>query len=65
MLGLAQMAARLAQRRISSTGFAIVRNSDGAMRLSPRYIVVNHPQWAPRNMEYYEICDRISRGEKP
>lgn len=61
MLGLAQMAATLAEHRF--TGFVILPN--GVVLLASRENAHEDPKEFPCSAEYYHICDRITRGEKP
>lgn len=60
MLGLAQMAAHLAQMR---KGLVIV--DQGHIDIVKRKSAENFPSAFPSSAEYYRICDRIARGEKP
>jgi hypothetical protein len=61
MMGLADMAMRLAEERgpNSTKGFWTTRHLDPAPRKCAR------PETHPVSAEYYAIIDRISRGEKP
>lgn len=62
MLGLAQLAARLAESRVDRVDGVII-SDNGVMCVNPRNY--SYPWCAPCSAEYYKILDRIARGEKP
>ena len=63
MLGLAQMAARLAYER--SSRFWEIIDDIGVIDVASRAVAERAPHWSPTSAEYYKICDHIERGEKP
>jgi hypothetical protein len=66
MLGLAEMAARLAESRCDIEPGCDphpIHNTFGQMRVVERAKVDEF--LTPASCEYYRIIDRISRGEKP
>jgi hypothetical protein len=65
MLGLALMAAKLAEQRV---GYGPMSSNFGNVGeyLCPRSVLPQYtPDLIPFSCEYYAICDRITRGEKP
>jgi hypothetical protein len=62
VIGLAFMAARLAEER---TGMHNAIVMFGCLIVADREWVFADESSYPATCEYYRICDRIARGEKP
>jgi len=66
MIGLARMAAHLADERTRKVrgehyvGIQFERSNPVS-----RVYANNYPKAAPASLEYYRIIDRLTRGEKP
>jgi hypothetical protein len=66
MIGLAEMAARLAESRCEIEEGCDphpIHNTYGQLRVVERVRI--DPFLTPASCEYFEIIDRIARGEKP
>lgn len=68
MMGLADMAMRMAEMRVCYRSRTPRRNLRGfwsryGTKPTPRHEV--NPKLHPIAVAYYRICDRIARGEKP
>lgn len=67
MLGLAMMAAELAEKRKNrGRRFpAGIHRRDGTLSIASREYARKAASSVPCSAEYYRICDRVTRGERP